>query len=167
MELNLTCPTTNNEFKYKLDIFKIMQTIADMDTLYDNNTLHVKDDIRITLSLPPNLAYDNLENIVFECISNVFIKNKSINIKTLNNNEKNKVLSLLPGHISKDIISFITKKQDILQNVIFLDINSPFDPDSNLVKLHFNGFNNAILEFIKILFKINIDDIYDLSLIHI
>ena len=46
--------------------------------------------------------------------------------------------------------------------MVFIDVKSPFDPDTKVVSMNFDGINNALLEFIKTLYGINIDEIYNL-----
>ena len=162
IEMKFKCKSTGNEFNYKLDLFKILQTIADMDTLYDDKTVIIDKNISIELGFPAKLSYELNDEVIFECLSRVNIKDKTFNIKALHGPERENILSLLPSSISKDIINFVIEKQKMLNSIIFLDVKSPFDPDSDVITLHFDGINDAILEFIKAVYKMNINEIYEL-----
>lgn len=162
IDLQFTCESTNKEFTYRMDLFKILQKIADLEDLYKNNTLKINDNTSIILGFPSKLVYDNYDTIAFECISSVIINNKVYDIKSLGSKEKDEIFALLPGTISSDIIKYITQKQKILNDLVFIDVKSPFDPDKEVISMNFDGLNNALMEFVKTLFRMNIDEIYNL-----
>jgi hypothetical protein len=162
LEMQFTCSKTENKFTYKLDLIKILQEIADLEGLYSNNTIVVDSNITIELGFPAQFIYSNQEDIVFECISTVNIKDKSFNIKVLNEIEKENILSLLPGTITNDVYDYIIEKQKILNDIIFMDVKSPFDPDGDAIIVPFDGINNTFLEILKGIYGINMNEIYDL-----
>lgn len=162
LEMKFTCESTQKEFNYKLDLFDILQKIADVEDLYRNNTVVLDENITIELGFPAKFTYENMDDIVFECLSKVTIKNRTFNIKSLSEIERENILSLLPGSISKDIVDFIIKKQKLLNDVVFLDVKSPFTADTDIIVAHFDGINDSIMEFIKTLYRVDIADMYNI-----
>jgi hypothetical protein len=54
------------------------------------------------------------------------------------------------------------KKQQIFDGMLFLDVKSPFDSKAPKVSMPINVINNSFLEILKIVYRMNIDEIYSL-----
>lgn len=162
LELQFTCNKTNRPYQYKLDLVNVLQKITDLDVLYTDNTIKVNESISITLGFPNNLAYTSDMDIILECIDKVTINDRVFNLKLMAINEREEVLSLLPGTIYKQVYAHISNKQDILNKILFVDITNPFDPDSDPMQMFFDGVNNTFLEILKVTYGMNIDEIYEL-----
>ena len=161
LEMQFECKKTNQPFKYKLDLVAILQKITNLE-LYDNNTIVIDDNITVELGFPSKFVYSNQEDVVFECLSTVNIKNKSFDIKSLNKDERENILALLPSTISSEVYEYINEKQKILNDMIFMDVKSPFDPNDDPIIMPFDAINNTFLEILKGIYGIGIDELYNL-----
>jgi hypothetical protein len=160
-EMQFDCKKTNQKFNYKLDLINILQKISNLD-LYGNNLIKVDENITVCLGFPPKLAYESHEDVIFSCLSHVIIKNESFNMTSMDEDQRNSILSLLPGTISSDIYDFIFAKQKMLNDVVFMDVRSPFDPDDTPITMKLDSINNTFMEILKGIFKMNLNDLYDL-----
>jgi hypothetical protein len=160
-EMQFTCKKTSQPFKYKLDLVSILQKIINLD-LYSNNIITIDDNITVELGFPTKFTYPDHDEIVFECLSTVNIKDNSFDIKLLTKNERENILAVLPSTISNDIIEYVNEKQKILNDIVFMDVKSPFNPEDKAVKIQFNAINNTFMEILKGIYGINIDELYNL-----
>jgi len=102
------------------------------------------DGLDILLDYPSKLYFDDREDLITDCIKNIFISDKFIDFADLDKSQKFDILNKLKGSTIDGINSFILKNN---KNTILMD--SKF----NLEPIHVNFFNNSAFYLLKTLYS--------------
>jgi hypothetical protein len=113
-------------------------------------------DIKLTLSLPKRLHFENIFSCFCDCIDGIIIKNQDcIDFNCLQLHEKQKIFDELPAFVTEKIHTY---KQDIETN--FSDIVLNFDNETDI---KISPFNTSFFEVLKALFYVDLKSIYDIQ----
>jgi len=162
IELTFKCGTTNNDYTYKANLIKFIHRLSNIKNAYKGNRIIIDKALDITLKYPRKLHYNTNENILIDCICSLSINNKKFDINQITKQEQEQVLNMLPNSIINNIDKYLTKKHEIFDNIKFLSIKSPFDKNLPPAEIKLNMIDNSFLEILKLIYKMNIDEIYNL-----
>jgi len=159
LELTVKCSVTNKEYNYSVNLNDI---INNLNYFLENNnntftkTILYNENFKINLSLPKELYIDQNENVLYKFLESVELN--GVLYKNLSIDE----LDRLPSNIISDIKDFILEAESSLNQFSLLKIKSPF-VDSTTNEILFSILNNTAIEFLKIIFKKNLMEIYELE----
>jgi hypothetical protein len=102
------------------------------------------DGLDIIMDYPSKLYFDNREDLIIDCIKNIFISDKFINLSDLDNSQKYDILNKLKGSTIDYLNSFIIKND---KDIILME--SKFD----LEPISVNFFNNSAFFLLKTLYS--------------
>jgi hypothetical protein len=162
LELLFKCEESGNEYTYKTDLIKFIHKLSNIKNAYDDSEVFIDKTLTINLKYPRKFYYENTENILVDCIYNLCINSKKFDMNLVSKQEQENILDKLPNSIINNIDKYITTKSSIFDNIKFFSIKSPFNPNSTPTEIKLNIINNSFLEILKIIYKMNIEEIYNL-----
>jgi hypothetical protein len=101
------------------------------------------DGLDILMDYPSKLYFEDREDLIIDCIKNIFISNKFINFSDLDKSQKYYIFNRLKGSTIDYLNSFVIKND----NDIIL-MSSKF----NLEPIYINFFNNSAFYLLKTLY---------------
>lgn len=161
LDLTVKCSVTNKEYNYSInlnDIINSFNTFLDLNKNIFTKTITYNNNFKVNLSLSNNLFLEESENILYKFVDSVELN--GVLYKNLSVEELDK----LPSNISPDIKDFILEVENVLTKFNLLKIKSPF-VDSITNEINFSILNNTAFEFLKIIFKKNLMEVYELEYI--
>ena len=167
LQWTFTCDQSKKEFTYKKDTLIFLKTLAELNNLYTNNKITINDNFKLYLKYPKQLYYESPETLITDCIYNIKIDNKEFQISSIPLDERKNILNGLPNFVMHKINHFLQKEQHIFNDINFLNIDSPFIKDHKLTQVNLGITNNSFLEILKLIYNMNIDEIYNLIYIMI
>jgi hypothetical protein len=168
LKLKANCTDTKREFEYtvkiedlisKLENISYNQTVTHEYTIVNHSVIKAKDE----------LYFVGLENeryfsyTLASCIDSLSIRDKTVNFKELEFNDRIKIVDTLPFLITTKIYKSITTVEETLNNIKLLVILSPFTK-KHVVNLPVSTNTNVLLDFCKLVFNDDLINLYKLNL---
>ena len=127
---------------------------------FERNWTLNEDGFEVTVSIPKHFTDEgNVYECVHNCINTVKFNDKTINLSSYTYEEKEDILSKLPGSIMPKVLSLLKAQDEKISKEPFVDIkiqqDVPFDK-----QLFLSFFNNSFYEMVKLAFQATLKDFY-------
>lgn len=158
-KLSLMYGTGEGRKNLNIDLY----TVLDLITNYDVEHIHrikINDDTSVVVTTPRDL----ITNTEMESLTNVFntieINNQSITISELNDDQREKIINLIPLKKLKQIESQREKSIGLSVPVIPHSVTQENDVEMNITL-----FGPSMYEFLKLCYMGNLQDLYNIRYI--
>jgi hypothetical protein len=168
LKLKANCTDTKREFEYtvkiedlisKLENISYNQTVTYEYTIVNHSVIKAKDELYfVGLETERYFSYT-----LASCIDSLSIRDKTVNFKELEFNDRIKIVDTLPFLITTKIYKSITTVEETLNNIKLLVILSPFTK-KHVVNLPVSTNTNVLLDFCKLVFNDDLINLYKLNL---
>ncbi len=146
LEYNVTCATTQKEFKIEVHLNKIIPKINNIK-LRDMK-IPVDKTGEVVVSSPTAIAGD-ATNI----INRITINKKTHDVSGMTNEQLDNIISILPYNVFCEIKKQFDYMFKQCGNIVYYTYKSPYDKDAKPIEYVFNLFDNTFFDFIKLLLK--------------
>jgi hypothetical protein len=155
----LRCISVSPEVEFKKDkinskasLMPFLKTCLDfkIDFL---KTIKLDENIKITLSLPKQLAFENMFDIYYDSINKVFYNEKEI----VYPHDRSKLIEMLPAEITNHLKKFADETTEMFKKIV-LNIGL-----SKEEKITITPFNLSFIEILKALYSANLKSIMELQ----
>jgi hypothetical protein len=149
--------TEKKDISYTIDLLKEVKRFTESN-IVTKKEIYIDDDITIGLSVPLTLFTENFDDSFIECIQYMKVKNETIYVNSLNENEKNKIFESITGDNLKKIFSFFDEVRTSTKSIMLLKKN---DFIKELNDLEMNMFNNSLIFYLEIIFYENLSNFFE------
>ena len=159
LELQVKCSITNKEFNYTLNLNDVLKVFNEFIKKNINKTfkkITYNEKFIVYLTIPTDLFFNFNEETLYK-----FIKSIELNGQ-LYENLSSEQIGNLPYYVLSDVKEFVVNIENIFNEFLFLKINSPF-ADSITSQLPFSLIQCTFLDFVKIIYKKNLMELYELE----
>jgi hypothetical protein len=146
----------SNKTNIKVNLVDFLSKILNFNFSFEKNITLLP--FKINLSLPRTFTFYNFLNLSDHMINLIEVEDETIYFASLNNNEKEQILRSLPASILSYIEDYFKEL-----NTQFTDISLNIPTINEPIPL--NLFDSSMLEVLKILFKTNLNNLYELQYI--
>jgi len=159
IELTSECPISKKEFNITLNLNLILNNFQKF--LNDNINTFKKEIIynenfKITLGIPDDIFILSQHNTIYK-----FIKSVTLNNVEYSNLEPDSI-EKLPANVLNDIKNFLNEVEKTCNSFTFMKLISPYTALTS-AEIPFSILQNTFLDFLKIIFKRNLMEIYELE----
>jgi hypothetical protein len=102
------------------------------------------DGIEILMDYPTNLYFKDYDDLIVNCIKQIYIKDKFINFLSLDKSEKHAILDRLNASTIENINNFINKNN---KDIVLMESKFKLEP------IYINFFNNSAFLMLKTLYS--------------
>lgn len=140
------------------------RVLTNLDTIEFEEIKYEVDDLVFDLELPDKLYYRNFDDYLSSSINKITIKNKSaIDFSKISNEERNKILTLLPNRVINVFNHHINKISEAFKDFTLVEENKVF----NLEGVSFNLISSNLISFISSIFSFNILSFFEMLYVFI
>lgn len=155
----LRCISVSPDIEFKKDkinskasLMPFLKTCLDFKIDFFK-TIKLDENVKVVLSLPKQLAFDNIFDVYYDCIHQVFYNDKEI----VYPHDRSKLLEMLPAEITKHLKEFADETTDKFKSVV---LNIGLSKDE---KVAITPFNLSLIEILKALYSANLKSIMELQ----
>lgn len=149
--------TEKKELSYTIDLLKEVKRFTESNIVIKKE-INADNDIVIGLSVPLSLYVENFDDSFIECIQYMRVRNETIYLNSLKEEEKNKIFESITGDNLKKIFLFFEEVKNSTKGIMLLKKNE-FIKELN--DLEMNMFNNSLIFYLEIIFYENLSNFFE------
>lgn len=139
-----------------VELGPILNNMEDLDIV--NNRNITVDGVDIEVGLPTEIYFDNIDDLIISSIYSVSFNGKKIDFLNISQEDKIKVITVLPAKLYASLTSFVRGLNDKLGSILVVKNNTVFKID----EFKINAFSNQLLHFIKNIYTENLSNFFHL-----
>lgn len=144
----------SNKSTIKVNLLDLLQKISNFKFTFEKSIAILP--FKIRLSIPKTFNFYNFLNLSDHLIDIIEIENETIHFASLSADEREQVLKTLPAIILTHIEDYYKQLNSEFANLLLV-IPTITDP------IPLNLFDSSMLELLKVLFRTNLNNIYELQ----
>jgi hypothetical protein len=116
------------------------------------------DNFVLELGLPVSLFFKNVDDIYIGCIKSITLNDISVDFNNLSSDDKNDLLSKLPGSVFSILLQHINYVSQQLSDFIIIDKNEQL----NIKEVNINLLSNGLISFILNIYSASLVNFFEL-----
>lgn len=158
LEFNVELDESDEKVKFQIDLNDLLNKLESIDINFTEEI--IEGGFHAKISIPRGFTKgDSLYDSLYDCISEIKFKDKSIVMSQYTREQQIEILNNLPGTTIPKLIKLIEGREKILRAEPFIDINIdcelPFDK-----QMHVSLLNNSLYELVKLAFNTDLKEFY-------
>lgn len=157
IKFTLKCPKTDKPFDYTLDLAKVLELLdhAEIKHTFTTKCQGITYECTLPRSFEVSKNYIEVFPRCLKSITSTF--GKKFNLLA---DIKDHLVNKTPIKVINQVREWLIAQNNELQKVNFIGVQSPHTTEPAIIKFVPNLFDNSLLEFVKCLFKDNLNEVY-------
>lgn len=144
-----------NKITKKVELYNIIKTLNNINFTKE---IKIKSNILIKFSLPKQLFYSSIDEIIEDCIKCIAIKDEYIDLNSINADDKKNIFKTLPGSIFTEAKKYFYELENILNNYILIKKEEFIE----LEEIKLSLTKNTCIGILNSIFRDNLFNFYNL-----